>query len=99
MEEIGRLSVAELRYWAAYYRVEPFGPVRQDWQTAMLLSFMWKRHYGRHRPPTEFLIFEPSERNDPIIAMRKLRQHMQGIVDGRIPTGRSRRTPKGHRNA
>ncbi|HEY3658270.1 MAG TPA: hypothetical protein VGL34_25145 [Steroidobacteraceae bacterium] len=92
IDEVLELSERELRSWKAYWRLEPWGPYRDNMHAAMTVQQLLRPHLKEGaQPPSmmEFMFIEQSERDEAIrVANRErylgaFRARAKERVDGR----------------
>lgn len=67
-------SSAELAEWEAYWRINPFGPVRGDYQAALVAQTVAAAHGSKAKLKDFLLRFEPRKPQSP-----ELQQHLLNL--------------------
>jgi hypothetical protein len=76
IDEVLELPERELRSWKTYWRLEPWGPYRDNMHAAMTVQQLLRPHLkaGTKLPSMmEFMFIEQSERDDTIRAANRER--------------------------
>lgn len=63
------MTVNELRQWAVYETLEPFGGIREDWRLGYLLAVIFNAMQGKNKSPISVVDVAPGNVRDWVAVM------------------------------
>lgn len=71
LEEVLAMSSLQFTYWIEYYRMEPFGPLRDNIHTGIIASQIFNSNRGRSTPavsPNDFILKNKRQKQESSVS-------------------------------
>lgn len=92
-ELLGKLTAKEIAEWQAFYKLDPFGSLRSDWQMGQIASLIYNTHSEKGaKSPKDFMLnmAEDEDMEQSVKDQVNIAHFLGDMVGGLVTTAEDR---------